>query len=92
MRPFALLVLVACVVFSSGMDYMCNQCMDSICFPIPRRGCPYGTVKDSCGCCDICGQGPDRSCDEMVKCGSGLTCVRPRYKWGFGVCKYKRWW
>ncbi|ROT75369.1 single IB domain protein [Penaeus vannamei] len=92
MRSLAFLVLVGCVVFGSGMKYMCNQCLDSFCFPMPRDGCPYGKVMDSCGCCALCGQGPNRSCDEMVKCGPGLTCTRPRYRWGSGVCKYNRWW
>ena len=41
-----------------------------------------GTVKDACGCCDVCARGEGESCGGLFynhgKCGNGLNCVRRR--------------
>ncbi|XP_053647258.1 venom protein 302 [Cherax quadricarinatus] len=75
-----------------------SSCSGLRCMPCGTRhpcsdpstlNCPWGTVKDICNCCDICGKGPNEACggswDMYGKCGDCLTCQKET-KRGQGIC------
>lgn len=48
------------------------------CLGVDVGACSYGTVKDRCECCTICGHGPGHDCGDFDgKCGDGMECVVP---------------
>lgn len=62
--------------------------------PRPQSPCQAGEVRDSCGCCPVCGAGEGESCGHRggSPCGEGLECVlpgvggTPRRRTGVCVC------
>ncbi|XP_069801302.1 serine protease HTRA1-like isoform X2 [Dendropsophus ebraccatus] len=62
--------------------------------PRPQSPCQAGEVRDSCGCCPVCGAGEGESCGHRggSPCGEGLECVLPgvggaaRRRTGVCVC------
>ncbi|XP_036398088.1 kazal-type serine protease inhibitor domain-containing protein 1-like [Megalops cyprinoides] len=61
----------------------CGECERDRCPPAPPS-CPAGLVKDSCGCCEQCGNAEGQPCDPdgaqafYGHCGEGLRCQRQR--------------
>jgi len=57
----------------------------------PPAGCRYGNVRDVCGCCTVCAQGPFEECGHVAgQCGDGLECAPPPpgSHSGQGRCEY----
>ncbi|XP_002735537.1 kazal-type serine protease inhibitor domain-containing protein 1-like [Saccoglossus kowalevskii] len=79
----SLLLILSCAAIAFAQE-TCGPCKQSEC----RRpwGCVAGTMKDRCGCCDICGNREGMRCDADVvikhdpskykygKCGKNLVC------------------
>ncbi|XP_065644972.1 antistasin-like isoform X2 [Hydra vulgaris] len=55
--------------------------------------CKTGTVKDLCGCCDVCAQAVGEVCGGILlnnkKCGNQLTCVKNKSTDLMGICQPK---
>ncbi|XP_002158859.2 BPTI/Kunitz domain-containing protein 4 isoform X1 [Hydra vulgaris] len=55
------------------------------------EGCKAGTVKDFCGCCDICAQASGEECGGVLlrtkKCGNELECVKKNSTDLMGICR-----
>ncbi|KAG9333573.1 hypothetical protein JZ751_011310, partial [Albula glossodonta] len=73
----------------------CGTCEPSLCDPLPAEGCKFGTMLDSCGCCEVCAAGLGEPCGgrgaSAKRCGSGMECVKEegeqKNKFGICVCK-----
>nr|XP_045613001.1 venom protein 302-like isoform X2 [Procambarus clarkii] len=81
MNTFTIFSLL-CLVIASCSGLRCFPCEQrSTPCPDPSTlSCPWGTVKDICYCCDICGKGPGEECGGMWnmfgKCGRCLVCKK----------------
>ncbi|XP_047129917.1 antistasin-like [Hydra vulgaris] len=78
MKPF---ILAAFLFFSNcytSTAFTCINCATVKCKA--PEGCKAGTVKDYCGCCDICAQASGEECGGLLentkKCGNQLECVK----------------
>ncbi|GAB6027744.1 hypothetical protein CHUAL_001981 [Chamberlinius hualienensis] len=81
------IVVSAAVLQCEGLH--CRPCDPSKCFQ-ENNNCTYGTVKDVCGCCNVCGKGDGERCGGPWnlggKCGQGLKCA-VSYEPSYGICK-----
>ncbi|XP_067099391.1 kazal-type serine protease inhibitor domain-containing protein 1-like [Osmerus mordax] len=63
----------------------CGECDLQRC-PLALHDCPAGRVRDSCGCCEQCGNVEGQQCDPdgaqefYGRCGEGLVCQRKTKK------------
>lgn len=74
------LLLLATVVTVSCLSCPA-PCTPESCSSIDISNCSYGTVKDACECCDVCGRGPGDPCGEggatfYGRCGDDMTCTK----------------
>nr|XP_053647280.1 single insulin-like growth factor-binding domain protein-2 [Cherax quadricarinatus] len=88
MHTFTLLCAFTLTVAScSGLS--CIPCEERKCRDPSTLDCPWGTVKDICNCCDVCGKSPGQECGGMWnllgKCGTSLICIKKRIS-GDGIC------
>ncbi|XP_042886648.1 single insulin-like growth factor-binding domain protein-1 [Penaeus japonicus] len=79
------LLLVSICATASGSSFRCSPCYQVRC-PSPGY-CPYGVVKNVCGCCDVCGKGPGEECDHKNKCGPNYYCQLYPISYGNGICR-----
>nr|XP_053647391.1 single insulin-like growth factor-binding domain protein-2 [Cherax quadricarinatus] len=92
MNSFTLFCLLSLAVAScSGLK--CRVCDTAEwCQDPSTLNCTYGTVKDACNCCDVCGQGPGEVCggpwDIKGRCGVGLKCQKKKNN--EGICIVQR--
>ena len=87
------MILLNFLLLGGATGFICPLCTPSHCAGIITTGCPYGVVKEDCGCCDMCGVGPGHMCDDGLSvCGNGLECVErvagfPTTHYN-GICKF----
>ncbi|XP_055353062.1 insulin-like growth factor-binding protein-related protein 1 [Paramacrobiotus metropolitanus] len=78
-------VLAVCLVGGSYVAVhalQCPKCEEAQCAPLVGKQCLAGVVKDSCGCCDVCGNLEGDRCDragdngptQYGPCGENLQC------------------
>ncbi|XP_065644957.1 antistasin-like [Hydra vulgaris] len=88
------LIFTLCLFFSifySSTALTCINCAVVKCKA--PEGCKAGTVKDFCGCCDVCAQAVGEVCGGILlnnkKCGNELTCVKNKSTDLMGICQPK---
>ena len=77
LKPLCLPLLLMAILApgtATSCQFPCNP--SSQCSHIDLSNCEYGTVKDVCECCSVCGKGPGELCGSYGKCGDGLICVQ----------------
>ncbi|XP_056328726.1 insulin-like growth factor-binding protein 7 [Danio aesculapii] len=91
-----LCVLVLALLGSASAQRLsrgCGSCDRTQCAPLPAQGCSSGTLRDSCGCCELCAAGEGEPCGgrgvSARRCGSGLECVKTDKKSKSGICVCK---
>ncbi|OQV22939.1 putative Insulin-like growth factor-binding protein-related protein 1 [Hypsibius exemplaris] len=73
------LTLVSALIIGHVVGLQCPTCVKEDCPPEPSK-CLAGTVKDSCGCCLVCGNLEGDRCDRET--GSGADLLEQK----FGPC------
>ncbi|XP_019644619.1 PREDICTED: thyroglobulin-like [Branchiostoma belcheri] len=73
--------ILLCFVYSVyGLSCVCDyDNLAQFCGPAPTN-CPAGTVRDPCGCCDVCAKVQGERCDGPYgvygTCAAGLVCEK----------------
>ena len=75
LRAAAALAMLAAMAHALTCEHPCNP---DRCPSLAPGQCAYGTVMDSCSCCQECGKGPNQTCGGQGniegRCGLGLYC------------------
>lgn len=75
LRAAAALAVLAAMAHALTCEHPCNP---DRCPSLAPGQCAYGTVMDSCSCCQECGKGPNQTCGGQGniegRCGLGLYC------------------